>query len=54
MTPPNCTLITACYDLNKYSKKCRTTEECLTLISALLQLPVYLVIYGTKTTSPAI
>ena len=28
---PSCTLITACYDLNKYSTKCRTTEECLTL-----------------------
>jgi hypothetical protein len=52
--PPNCTLITACYDLNRYSKKCRTTEECLTLISPLLQIPVYLVIYGSKSTIPAI
>jgi hypothetical protein len=52
--PPNCTLITACYDLNKYNKKCRTTEECLKLIDPLLQLPVYLIIYGSKTTIPAI
>lgn len=52
--PPNCTLITACYDLNKYNNKCRTTEECLALISPLLQLPVYLIIYGSKTTIPAI
>ena len=52
--PPNCTLITACYDLNKYNKKCRTTEECLTLIDPLLQIPVYLVIYGSKSTIPAI
>jgi len=54
MNPPNCTLITACYDLNKYSKKCRTTEECLALINPLLQIPVYLVIYGSKSTIPAI
>lgn len=52
--PPNCTLITACYDLNKYSKKCRTTAECLTLIDPLLQIPVYLIIYGSKSTIPAI
>ena len=51
---PNCTLVTACYDLNKYSKKCRTTEECLALINPLLQIPVYLVVYGSKTTIPAI
>ena len=49
---PSCTLITACYDLNKYNKKCRTTEECLTLISPLLQIPVYLVIYGSKNHHP--
>lgn len=52
--PPDCTLITACYDLNKYSSKCRTTKECLALINPLLQIPVYLVIYGSKTTIPAI
>lgn len=52
--PPSCTLVTACYDLNKYSKKCRTTEECLKLIDPLLQIPVFLVIYGSKTTIPAI
>lgn len=51
---PNCTLVTACYDLNKYNNKCRTTEECLALIDPLLQLRVYLVIYGSKTTVPAI
>ena len=54
MKPTNCTLITACYDLNKYNKKCRTTEECLKLISPLLQIPIYLVIYGSKSTIPAI
>jgi hypothetical protein len=54
MNPPNCTLITACYDLNKYNKKCRTTEECLALINPLLQIPVYLVIYGSRSTIPAI
>ena len=51
---PSCTLITACYDLNKYNKKCRTTEECLKLIDPLLQIPVFLVIYGSKTPIPAI
>ena len=51
---PNCTLVTACYDLHKYNTKCRTTSECLHLIDPLLQIPVYLVIYGSKTTIPAI
>ena len=51
---PSCTLVTACFDLHKYSPKCRTTEECLHLIDPLLQIPVYLVIYGSKTTIPAI
>ncbi|MFY7730991.1 MAG: hypothetical protein ACOVRN_15840, partial [Flavobacterium sp.] len=54
LNPPNCTLVTACYDLNKYSTKCRTTEECLALINPLLQIPAYLVIYGSKSTIPAI
>jgi len=47
-------LVTACFDLHKYNPKCRTTEECLHLIDPLLQIPVYLVIYGSKTTIPAI
>lgn len=51
---PNCTLVTACYDMHKYNPKCRTTAECLHLIDPLLQIPVYLVIYGSKTTMPAI
>ena len=51
---PNCTLVTACYDLHKYNTKCRTTAECLNLIDPLLKIPVYLVIYGSKTTIPAI
>ena len=51
---PNCTLVTACYDMHKYNPKCRTTAECLHLIDPLLQIPVYLVIYGCKTTMPAI
>jgi hypothetical protein len=51
---PSCTLVTACFDLHKYNPKCRTTEECLHLIDPLLQIPVYLVIYGSKTTIPAI
>ena len=51
---PNCTLVTACYDMHKYNPKCRTTAECLHLIDPLLQIPVYLVIYGCKTTMSAI
>lgn len=51
---PNCTLVTACYDMHKYNPKSRTTAECLHLIDPLLQIPVYLVIYGCKTTMPAI
>jgi hypothetical protein len=52
--PPNCTLVTACYDLNKYNPKCRTTDECLKLIDPLLQLPVYMIIFGSRTTIPRI
>lgn len=51
---PNCTLVTACYDMHKYNPKSRTTAECLHLIDPLLQIPVYLVIYGCKTTMSAI
>ncbi|MFN6413178.1 MAG: hypothetical protein ACK41S_14545, partial [Planctomycetota bacterium] len=40
--------------MHKYNPKSRTTAECLHLIDPLLQIPVYLVIYGCKTTMPAI
>lgn len=54
MIPPNSTLVTACYDLNKYNAHCRTTAECLNLIDPLLKLPVYMVIFGSRTTIPNI
>ena len=52
--PPNCTLVTACYDMYKFNKHCRTIDESIDLITPLLKIPVYLVIYGTKKTIPLI
>lgn len=49
-TPPSCTLVTACYDMHQYNPKCRTIEESIKLITPLLKIPVYLVIYGSKNT----
>lgn len=54
MNPPSCTLVTACYDMHQYNPKCRTIEESIKLIDPLLQIPVYLVIYGSKKTLPLI
>lgn len=42
---PDCTLVTACFDLTKYNNKCRNMEEFIVSISALLHVPCYLVIY---------
>ncbi len=50
MNPPSCTLVTACYDMHQYNPKCRTIEESIKLITPLLKIPVYLVIYGSKNT----
>jgi hypothetical protein len=42
---PQCTVVTACYDLTKYHNKTRPMDEIIFNISPLLQTPCYLVIY---------
>lgn len=45
MSIPDCTLVTACYDLTKYHEGCRNFNETLEKFTPLFSLPVYLVIY---------
>ena len=47
---PDCTLVTACFCMTKYNKKCRDLAECIDLCDNLLRFPSYLVIYGDKKT----
>ena len=45
MLVPDCTLVTACYDLNKYNNRSRNKEEAMNNMSSLLATPCYLVIF---------
>ena len=54
MKIPDCTLVTACFDLSSYSPGVRTVSECLEKVDPVLSLPVYLVIFGNKTTMPTL
>jgi hypothetical protein len=54
MKIPDCTLVTACFDLSAYSPGVRTVSECLEKVDVVLSLPVYLVIFGNKTTMPTL
>jgi hypothetical protein len=45
---PDCTLVTACYDLSKYSNNARTKEETISLFDSLFRVPIYLVIFCDK------
>jgi len=54
MKIPDCTLVTACFDLSAYSSGVRTVSECLEKVDPVLSLPVYLVIFGNKTTMPTL
>jgi hypothetical protein len=42
---PDCTLVTACYDLTKYKASCRSPMESIQSIKDLLHIRCYLVIY---------
>jgi hypothetical protein len=42
---PDCTLITACYDLTKYNNKCRNKFTAIENMRSLLETPCYLIIY---------
>jgi hypothetical protein len=45
MNLPDCTLTTACFDLNKYNNHSRDVESAIKNMTSLLETPCYLVIY---------
>ena len=45
MITPDCTLVTACYNLTKYNNKCSNIENLLNNMISLLETPCYLVIF---------
>ena len=45
---PDCTLVTACFDLTKYNKQSRSFEDSINKISSLLETPCYLIIFTDK------
>ena len=45
---PDCTLVTACFDLSAYHTSSRTPEKALKGIDVILKLPIYLIIFGNK------
>jgi tetratricopeptide (TPR) repeat protein len=42
---PDCTLVTACFDLTKYNTHSRDLNDSLDKMSALLEVPCYLIIF---------
>jgi len=42
---PDCTLVTACFDLTKYNKHSRSFNDSLNKMTALLEVPCYLIIF---------
>ena len=45
---PDCTLVTACFDLTKYNKHSRDFNESLNKMKSLLEVPCYLIIFTDK------
>jgi len=43
---PDCTMVTACFDLSAYHSGSRSPEKALKGIDMLLKLPIYLIIFG--------
>lgn len=48
MIPPDCTLVTACFNLTNIHGSSRSVEECVTNMKTLLEIPCYLVIFTDK------
>jgi hypothetical protein len=51
---PDCTLVTASFDLTKYNSHSRDLNECINQISSLLEVPCYLIIFTDKIMYPYI
>ena len=45
MSIPDCTLVTACYDLSRFNDNCRKLEDSIKNMDSLLKTPCYLVIF---------
>ena len=42
---PDCTLTTACFNLNDFHNKSRSLDDCINSMKSLLEVPCYIVIY---------
>jgi hypothetical protein len=45
MIPPDCTLVTGCFDLSKYNSVCLSSAQITEKIQVVIELPVYMVIF---------
>ena len=45
MVPPDCTLVTSCFNLTNIHTCSRSVEECVNNMTTLLEIPCYLVIF---------
>ena len=45
---PDCTLVTACFELTKYNNHSRNLNDSINNMSSLLEVPCYLIIYTDK------
>jgi hypothetical protein len=48
MIPPDCTLITSCFNLTNININSRSMDECINNMKGLLEVPCYLVIFTDK------
>lgn len=54
MTIPDCTLVTSCFVLTKYNGLSRNMESTIENMTALLEVPCYLMIYIDEVTFPLV
>jgi hypothetical protein len=54
MTIPDCTLVTACFELTKYNPHSRSMEDSIQNMVALLEVPCYLVIFIDNNAFPLV
>ena len=45
---PDCTLVTACFELTKYNNHSRNLNDSINKMTSLLEVPCYLIIYTDK------
>jgi hypothetical protein len=47
---PDCTLITGCFNTNKFNQKTRTMEDIIKALGPLLEIPCYILFFGDPET----